>query len=594
MKSVSEDKITAMKGNKANQDALKGFLDPTANQMYLFAIAMKADEISFLNTPPTPDQIKKKALLCLRVRASAKGEECDINNENVDKEIIFMELNKDVLANLYLICHDVYLPVLGNPYNVMDMSELVSKDLMDKFHIFLAHTYVTIGHVNGRTQLPLPPNDVTSSEKSSSKDKGNLLEQAISHWTRQIKNVLKQDPESALKGGQHPDPSVELLFWKSKSENLNYICHQLSSERIKKVLKFLEQNKSTYTGPFSKLQKEVQTARIEANDNYLYLQTLKELFDELCADNTGSDDLTKISDLFMPIMHTILLIWTYSQYYNTPSRLVVLIREISNAVIDQCRTFIDKEKIFAYIDNGTPEDAHSRLQQALDTCAKFKESYHEYKAQVRGQWKITQNALFVRLDTFQERCQDVMHLTNTMVQFKKLEKIEIGNTKGKTLSNTVVQIYTEFNVAVEQFMKVTYDIMDIEQRAFDDDFYKFRQSIKELERRLASVLTQGFDDCDTIIGKFKLLDSFDGLLHRPIIQDELEKKHIQLLELYKQDLKTVAAIFMEGKPLVDQQDERAPISSNLPPISGALNWTQGIIDRVKEPMEKLSLLSQSI
>jgi dynein heavy chain len=368
----------------------------------------------------------------------------------------------------------------------------------------------------------------------------------------------------------------------------------LSSERIKKVLKFLEQNKSTYTGPFSKLQKEVQTARIEANDNYLYLQTLKELFDELCADNTGSDDLSGISDLFMPIMHTILLIWTYSQYYNTPSRLVVLIREISNAVIDQCRTFIDKEKIFAYIDNGTPEDAHSRLQQALDTCAKFKESYHEYKAQVRGQWKITQNALFVRLDTFQERCQDVMHLTNTMVQFKKLEKIEIGNTKGKTLSNTVVQIYNEFNIAVEQFMKVTYDIMDIEQRAFDDDFYKFRQSIKELERRLASVLTQGFDDCDTIIGKFKLLDSFDGLLHRPIIQDELEKKHIQLLELYKQDLKTVAAIFMEGKPLVDQQDERAPISSNLPPISGALNWTQGIIDRVKEPMEKLSLLSQSI
>jgi dynein heavy chain len=181
-----------------------------------------------------------------------------------------------------------------------------------------------------------------------------------------------------------------------------------------------------------------------------------------------------------------------------------------------------------------------------------------------------------------------------MVQFKKLEKIEIGNTKGKTLSNTVVQIYNEFNIAVEQFMKVTYDIMDIEQRAFDDDFYKFRQSIKELERRLASVLTQGFDDCDTIIGKFKLLDSFDGLLHRPIIQDELEKKHIQLLELYKQDLKTVAAIFMEGKPLVDQQDERAPISSNLPPISGALNWTQGIIDRVKEPMEKLSLLSQSI
>lgn len=86
-------------------------------------------------------------------------------------------------------------------------------------------------------------------------------------------------------------------------------------------------------------------------------------------------------------------------------------------------------------------------------------------------------------------------------------------------------------------MQVKYDIMDIEKREFEDDFYKFRQRIKELERRLASILTQGFDDCDTVIGKFKLLDSFEGLLNRPNIQDELEKKHITLLELYKQDLK---------------------------------------------------------
>jgi len=66
--------------------------------------------------------------------------------------------------------------------------------------------------------------------------------------------------------------------------------------------------------------------------------------------------------------------------------------------------------------------------------------------------------------------------------------------------------------------------MDIERREFDDHYFKFRQRMKELDRRLASILTQGFDDSDTIIGKFKLLDAFEGLLTRPIIQDELEKK----------------------------------------------------------------------
>jgi dynein heavy chain, axonemal len=66
--------------------------------------------------------------------------------------------------------------VLSNPLNLIGMSDLVSKDLMDKFHTFLAHTYVTIGQVQGRTFLPLPPNDVTSSEKTSSKDKAHILE----------------------------------------------------------------------------------------------------------------------------------------------------------------------------------------------------------------------------------------------------------------------------------------------------------------------------------------------------------------------------------------------------------------------------------
>ena len=143
---------------------------------------------------------------------------------------------------------------------------------MDKFHSFLAYTYVTIGQVKGRTLLPLPPSDSTGSERTSSKDKSHILESknfndlifellaAIIHWQKQIKNVLKQDPETSLKEGKHPEPMTEIDFWKNKSENLNSICLQLNSERIKKVLKFLEQNKSTYTTPFSKLQKEVQIA----------------------------------------------------------------------------------------------------------------------------------------------------------------------------------------------------------------------------------------------------------------------------------------------------------------------------------------------
>ena len=411
------------------------------------------------------------------------------------------------------------------------------------------------------------------------------------HWTKQIKSELKKDPENALKNNNHPDPSAEVTFWKNRSENLNQICDQLVSERIKKVLKFLEQNKSTQTSAFSKLQKEVHMAKIEANENHKFLATLGDKFGDL---NNVAKELPEIAELFVPIMHTILLIWTYSSYYNTPARLLVLIREICNAIIKACHNSVDGEQIFELIKNDLPGDAHAKLSVALDTCAQFKDAYFEYKSRSKNAWKITSNALFVRLDSFQERCQDIMQLTSTIQQFIKLDKIEIGNTKGKTMSASIRTILEEFTHARDEFLAVGYDIMDIERREFDDDFFKFRQRIKELERRLASVLSQSFDDSDTIIGKFKLLESFEGLLTRAIIQDELEKKQVTLLELYKNDLKTVAQIFQDGKVLIEKQDENGPISLNMPPIAGAINWTSGLYERIREPMERLQLLSQSI
>lgn len=137
-------------------------------------------------------------------------------------------------------------------------------------------------------------------------------------------------------------------------------------------------------------------------------------------------------------MHTILLIWKKSKFYNTPPRLVVLIREICNAIITKAQDFVNGPMIFALISSEETVEACDKLQLTIDICTKFKDAYFEYKAKAEGQWKLTTNALFVRLDSFLERCHDILHLTNTIVQFNKLSKIDLGGTKGKTLTESVV------------------------------------------------------------------------------------------------------------------------------------------------------------
>ena len=77
----------------------------------------------------------------------------------------------------------------------------------------MAQVYVMMGLIKGRTMLPLPSHKLTSSDTTPDKDKAHVFEGSIITWTKQIKNVLKQEPEQVLKYGNDPGPLTELEFW---------------------------------------------------------------------------------------------------------------------------------------------------------------------------------------------------------------------------------------------------------------------------------------------------------------------------------------------------------------------------------------------
>ena len=92
---------------------------------------------------------------------------------------------------------------------------------------------------------------------------------------------LTPDPEALLKQGLFPTPDHEVEFWNNKADNLNTIFQQLQSDGIRRILRVLDQHKSTYCNPFAKLCTEVFTARQEANDNIKFLRTLETWFDKI-------------------------------------------------------------------------------------------------------------------------------------------------------------------------------------------------------------------------------------------------------------------------------------------------------------------------
>ncbi len=450
---------------------------------------------------------------------------------------------------------------------------------MDKFYSFLSSTAILNGQLKGETRLPMPP--MNHSPDSKEKNPISILEGAIITWTKQIKSVLKQDPENQFKWGMNPTPDSEINYWSTRAANINSIYDQLQGEHIKRVLLALDQSKSTYCTTFARLCKEVFTARLEANNNIKYLRTLEGLFSRF----NSESEFPRLQELFKPIFHVILLIWKHSKYYNSPTRLVLLIRKICNSLILQACKFSDSESLFALTEQGQAAQAVEQLQTMIRVCNSFKKSYFDYKAIAEVEcpdhpWRSHNNALFIRLDSFLERCHDILDLVQNLVQYSKLSKIEVGGTKGNTLTASVRQISFEFEMAIDRLKHAPYDIMDIAAKQFDDDFGDLCATIKELEQRLGAAVSLAFDDCSTVYGRFQLLDSFEGLLGRPLIQNILDKKYTYLIRDYEKDIKMVKKLFAT-------YCDAPPIGHNLPPIAGALTWCRGLVERIRMPMNRL-------
>ena len=135
------------------------------------------------------------------------------------------------------------------------------------------------------------------------------------------------------------------------------------------------------------------------------------------------------------------------------------------------------------------------------------------------------------------------------------------------------------------------DCLDIADKRFDDDFYSFRTDVKQVERRLASVLNQGYEDCATVVAAFKLIDAFEGLLERDSLQPDLLKKQSELVAAYAIDLRQVNKLFLSQRSKSAEgfylEREGPPLYMNMPPVAGALFWVRGLLDRVSMPMNKL-------
>jgi dynein heavy chain len=408
------------------------------------------------------DASRKKSILILKTNKE-EGLLPDMT-----KNFLFIELSKKTLNEMYILCNDIFFPLLTQNVQQPDTSELISKELMEKFHNFLSHFYVALGHTEGKTRLPEPSDEIFRNPNINDNEKTQICEGAIVMWIDLIRYILKQEPEHDFRNGQNPLPVSEINFWGQKSTDLNSILEQIKKKKISEILKFLEKQKSTYHDMFTQIQKDVEKAAKETDHNYKYLKCLKDSFEFLegTSQKAAQAEFTDIVDEFVPIFHIIRKIWTENSYYAKPERLIVLIRKLCNVIIERGIEFVGQNPFNKIIDD--PDKEIQVLDITRQIIQKFIDAYFQFKDSDSNSWQITRNVIFFRLDAFNDRIGDILNIAKSYSEFSKMRTKVIGGIKGEALGQTLIDIFNECTKEIKDFISEDYNLLDI-----NDDTFKY-------------------------------------------------------------------------------------------------------------------------
>eukprot|EP01028_Stygiella_incarcerata_P003513 TRINITY_DN1708_c0_g1_i1.p1 TRINITY_DN1708_c0_g1~~TRINITY_DN1708_c0_g1_i1.p1 ORF type:complete len:4499 (-),score=1316.34 TRINITY_DN1708_c0_g1_i1:2775-16271(-) len=561
------------------QQILVDFMDqPDKMHIVFFQNKEKGDELTC--SFEFPSGLRKKGI------AFCKKKPASVDLGSIHNLLFEVEIGTDPLAQLRSIMRDVYLPLIEDPRNTSDWPRVVAQDVIRQFHKFVAQATIFGGKVNGQVQLPIPNVEKFALVEDQSyfepiRATVHAFESAIVDWTREISRIIEMDSSKEMdlleRSNRFVGPMMELSFWQRKNENLGIVEEEIQSDIVRKIIKTLEVSKSSFLSGFDKLVAKVSEVHRSVENVCKYLDTLRDRFSVL----EECQDVEELDKILVPIIHTLLLIWKHCPDYARPGHFAALLRMISNDVVRACSSYLDGSTIL----RQEIPDALEGIRRTRKSVIKYKHLYFAYKGKVGSEmpenaWRFDNSAIFWRVDKLLERLDMLETLLVNMSAFDRLEKVEIGGTKGQMLTSVVIQVLEEYRNEIDALNKIDFDTLNLSDSRFVKLYTHLSEQVDEYDKRLCNVISRGFEECSNANDAFRLLEAFETQMTRRRIREHVDSMYSYLLALYEKDVEQVIDILK-----VNAKDP--PVLSTLPKIAGILSWCRALGDRVEWPIEKL-------
>jgi dynein heavy chain len=358
-------------------------------------------------------------------------------------------------AALLQLLRGVYLPQLSAPS--AGWPDSARREFLSTTHRFMAALTEAVHGATGRTVLYVPRGEGTAGELApaeAARDRVLVqrLETTVIHWTRQVRAALhRAEALDALGGGGGgagsaaggragstasaaaaaaaaavvpgggggSGPLAEIAFWRQRALDLGGLNAQLVSREVCSVVAVLASAGSGYLADFEAQRVAIAREAAAGRDNVKYLACLEGPCAELAAAAPG-----QIPALLPRVLGCVRLVWTLSGHYNTPERLVGLLRRVAGEVVARCAAAARAHNPLAARGDGGVRAAVAVLADCIAACGALKAVYARTAAAVsralppeRGWDGVDVTPVFPVVDAFLQRCRDLSDVCEAQLQF---------------------------------------------------------------------------------------------------------------------------------------------------------------------------------
>ncbi|KAK0072693.1 hypothetical protein PV325_010946, partial [Microctonus aethiopoides] len=394
--------------------------------------------------------------------------------DNFMSTVLYGSLNSNVENSILKFMENIYAPIA---ISHKDWPKVTRDEVFSNLNEFLINLTDATYEPMGLTILYVPREGMQSYQNNS-EDNGIIerLERVARYWIKQIRGVLcgvNVPPKSA-----YMTIIDELQFWNRRFENLSCLKSQLSSETIITIVHILEKIKSSSVTDFHRLVTEMNALLIEASSNITYLNLL--------ADHCCDFEIPHgINDYAVKILLLIRFIGIESEFYNSVHELIKSIK------------FRDKIKA---------------LCQALGT-----QIIIQY---IMTFSKIDEKTAFCHVNTFIQRCQDLIEVADTRIVFDKSKEVKkIGGARALEHELQYKKIQESFYEALNKIKQNRDCILDVTIFTWLQQISHFRSQVDNIDNMMNNLIHNIFDDILNVEEGLEALYS----MKRFVIQKNLHK-----------------------------------------------------------------------